>query len=494
MSWEEVIGLEVHVQLATPTKLFCDCRLAFDAEPNSLVCPVCLGYPGALPVLNRSALQSAVRAALAFGARIARRTRFDRKNYFYPDLPKGYQISQHEWPFALGGEIEFEREDGTVARLELERIHLEEDAGKSKHSADRDVTQIDLNRCGTPLIEIVTRPHLRAAADVAACLRAIRELVRWVGVSDGNMEEGSLRCDVNLSLRPAGASAYGTRVEIKNLNSFQHAMDAIAFEHVRQEKMLESGLHVEQETRLWNVDGRRTESMRSKEDAQDYRYFPEPDLPEYEIADAWVEKERAWVRDLPIARRRSYESELALSAADARALTSTRANADYFDALRAHGASPRAALNWLKTDIARELNERQLELAQLPLAPSELARIIAAVEAGAVNLTIARSVLRAALETGQAVAELLAARGEQISDDGQLLALVNEVIASEPAAVTKLVAGDAKPMGALVGSVMRRTGGQANAKRVSELLRRRIAELRNEGAGATEDAEGGATK
>ncbi|MFQ5654557.1 MAG: Asp-tRNA(Asn)/Glu-tRNA(Gln) amidotransferase subunit GatB, partial [Planctomycetota bacterium] len=332
-NYDTVVGLEVHVQLTTATKLFCGCPTAFGAPPNSQVCPVCLGYPGALPVPNREAIRKGVRAALVFGCDIARSTKFDRKNYFYPDLPKGYQISQFDRPFATGGRVAFDLEDGREREVGLVRIHLEEDAGKSIHEEQEDRSLIDLNRCGTPLLEMVSLPEIQSGGEAARFLRAVRDVMRWIEVSDVNMEEGSLRCDVNISLRPAGTTELGTRTEIKNLNSFASVEKAIEFERRRQAQVLEGGGEVVQETRLFDPERNITAGMRGKEEAHDYRYFPEPDLRPFVISEGMIEEELSRIPELPRMRRLRYQEELKLSPYDAGIVTSLREHADFFERL-----------------------------------------------------------------------------------------------------------------------------------------------------------------
>lgn len=483
--YEAVIGLEVHVQLATQTKLFCGCRHDFGAPPNSNTCPVCLGLPGALPVLNREALRLGVLTALSFECTVARFTKFDRKNYYYPDSPKGYQISQFDFPYATGGAVEFEREDGSRARIELERIHLEEDAGKLLHE-DRSASAparslVDLNRCGTPLLEIVSRPEVRSARDAYLYVRAIRDRVRWIGVSNANMEEGSLRCDVNVSVRRAQrpgeeSQPLGTRVEVKNLNSFSSVEAAVTFEFSRQLACLAAGQTIVHETRLYDADLGETRPMREKEDAHDYRYFPEPDLPSITIPTAWVEQARAQLPEPAAVRARRYQDELGLSRYDAQIITMSRARADYFDGLLAAGLAAKDASNWFQTEILRELNDRGIRLHEFPLQQEQIAVIVRAVAEERVSVATGREVFREAVEGGADPAELLAQRGEQVSDRGELEAWVDAVLAEHPDAVDKVRADDDKPLAFLVGQVMKRSKGQANPRVVAQLIPRRIRE------------------
>jgi aspartyl-tRNA(Asn)/glutamyl-tRNA(Gln) amidotransferase subunit B len=470
--FERVIGLEVHVQLRTATKLFCGCPNRFGDEPNRNVCAVCLGYPGALPALNREAVRCAVRAALAFGCAIDELSRFDRKNYFYPDLPKGYQISQFDRPYARGGAIELELA-GAGRRVPLVRIHIEEDAGKSLHEGG-DRTRIDLNRCGAPLLEIVTEPAISSAAEASALLRAVRDTMRWIGASDANMEEGSLRCDVNLSLRPTGSRELGTRTETKNLNSFLFVEQAIEVEGARQEAVLARGGRIEQETRLFDPARGVTEPMRGKEEAHDYRYFPDPDLRPLALSAAVIAAERAALPELPLARRRRYVDSLGLSPADAAVLTALRGTSEYFEAVVAAGAPAAEAAKWLASEVFRALNELGIPIEEYSVPPAGVAGVISAVSAERIGVAAGRELLARAARERADIDALLAAAGEQVSDAKSLAAWVDEVIAAHPAAVAQLRAGDAKPLGFLVGQVMRRSGGKANARRVNELLRSKV--------------------
>lgn len=475
-TYEPVIGLEVHVQLATATKLFCPCRVAYGAPPNSLVCAVCLGYPGALPTLNQQAVTLGIRAALAFGCEIHSPTKFDRKNYFYPDLPKGYQISQFDRPYATGGAVPVELDDGSEREIRLQRIHLEEDAGKSIHEGAGSNSRIDLNRCGTPLLEMVSEPVIRSPREAYHYVRTIRDTMRWLGVSDANMEEGSLRCDVNVSLRPQGAEEFGTRAEVKNLNSFAHVEKALELEIERQTGLLSRGQPVVQETRLFDADRVETRTMRSKEEAEDYRYFPEPDLPMLTIEADRVEQERLALPESARSRRQRYESELELSRYDAGILVQSRNGADYFDEVVAAGADPKAAANWFQTEILRELNERQIAVERLPLRPAGLAEILGAVGAERISVAMGREVLREAVATGEDPSVLLERRGEQVSDVSALEQWVVAVLEQNADAVAKIRAGDGKPKGFLVGQVMKESRGQANPRKVAEMIDRKVSE------------------
>jgi aspartyl-tRNA(Asn)/glutamyl-tRNA(Gln) amidotransferase subunit B len=455
MAFEAVIGLEIHAQLLTASKIFCSCSTAFGAAPNTQVCPVCLGLPGPLPVLNREAVDLAVRAALALGCRIHESSVFARKNYFYPDLPKGYHISQYERPVATGG---------VLTGVGITRVHMEEDAGKSIHEgfADSDrKTYVDFNRSGVPLIEIVTEPDLRSAADAAAFFSRLREILVWLGVNDGNMEEGSLRCDANVSVRRAGETALGTKAEVKNLNSFRFLEKALDYEIERQIEIVASGARVVQETRLWDPAAGHTVSMRSKEEAHDYRYFPEPDLPPLTVDAARVERIRADMPELPEARRRRFVDRYALPEYDAAQLTQSREVSDYFEAAVAAGASPKVAGNWI-INIAGSL-----------LSIERLTGLLALVEKNVISGSIAKTVFDTMIASGRTAEDIVAAEDlAQIDDEGQIARLVAEVLAKNASAVAQYRGGKSNAFGFLVGQVMKAAGGKANPKRVNELLKR----------------------
>jgi aspartyl-tRNA(Asn)/glutamyl-tRNA(Gln) amidotransferase subunit B len=477
MSYDTVIGLEIHAQLLTSTKIFCGCATRFGAPPNTQVCPVCLGLPGALPVLNRRAVDLALRAGLALGCEINARSVFARKNYFYPDLPKGYQISQYDRPILGTGRVEVSL-DGRVLSVGLTRIHLEEDAGKSLHEGAADLgerTGLDYNRAGVPLVEIVTEPDLRSAADAAAFFEHLRDVLVWVGVNDGNMEEGSLRCDANVSIRPAGTTAFGTKVEVKNLNSFKYLRQALEYEIARQIEVVDGGGAVVQETRLWDQAASRTISMRSKEEAHDYRYFPEPDLPPVEVRDARLADARAALPELPAARRARYATALGLSPYDSTELTRTRDTGDWFEQVVAAGAPAKAAANWMMGEMARALNDGGLALAESPVSPDRMAGLIGLIEAGTISSTTAKQVFERMWTSGRSAAEIVDAEGlAQISDASALEAAVDEVIATYTGPVAQYRSGQTKVLGFLVGQVMRATGGKASPGVVNDLLRRRL--------------------
>jgi len=474
-AYEAVIGLEIHAHLLTKSKMFCGCSTKFGAAPNTHVCPVCLGLPGALPVLNRAAVDDGVRAGLALSCRINETSIFARKNYFYPDLPKGYQISQYEQPLASDGVVEFVSPAGP-RRIGITRVHLEEDAGKSLHEgfADSDTkTCVDYNRSGVPLIEIVTEPDLRSAADAAEFFGRLRAILVWLGVNDGNMEEGSLRCDANVSVRPAGASNLGTKAEVKNLNSFRFLLKALEFEIDRQVELLESGGRVTQETRLWDPARGETVSMRSKEEAHDYRYFPEPDLPLLIVDEARVTAIRAALPlELPDARRQRFVTEYGLPDYDAGQLTQSLAVADYFEQTVRAGAAPKIASNWMMGELARALNAAGRDMAESPVAPERLAELLALIDSGTISGAIAKNVFETMFASGERAGAIVKAGGlTQISDDSQLSAQIAEVLSRHADAVAQYRGGKTSTLGFLVGQVMKATGGKANPKRLNELLK-----------------------
>jgi aspartyl-tRNA(Asn)/glutamyl-tRNA(Gln) amidotransferase subunit B len=473
-TFEPVIGLEVHAQLKTATKIFCGCSTAFGAPPNTHTCPVCLGMPGVLPVVNRKVVEYALRTALATHCTVSNTSRFARKNYFYPDLPKGYQISQYELPIAVDGRVEIPS-DGQTRTIGLTRIHMEEDAGKLIHAPDRPVSWIDLNRTGVPLMEIVSEPELRSAEEAGAYLRTLRSLIRWIGVGDGNMEEGSFRCDANVSIRPQGSSALGTRTEIKNLNSFKHVEKALRYEIARQTELIMDGGAVVQETRLWDPDKGVTLSMRGKEEAHDYRYFPDPDLPPLIIDAAWVEQVRRHLPELPDARKNRFISAYQLPAYDAGILTSSRELADYFETCLKAYPQPKTMSNWIMGPLLALLNEQDKEIEHSPIGPEDLAALVQLTGDGVISGKTAKTVFDEMAVTGRPAARIIREKGlTQVSDAGALEAVVDQVLSGAPKEVARFKEGNTKLMGFFVGQVMKATHGKANPNLVNEILRKKL--------------------
>jgi aspartyl-tRNA(Asn)/glutamyl-tRNA(Gln) amidotransferase subunit B len=472
--FEAVIGLEVHVQLATQTKMFCRCRNLFGAEPNTLTCPVCLGLAGALPAINREAMRQAARVGLACGSTISRLTKFDRKNYFYPDLPKNYQISQHDTPICVGGELEFLLEEGK-RRVGLIRIHLEEDAGKNIHVEAAPVSWVDLNRAGVPLLEIVTLPEIRSPEEAGAFLRMLRLIMLYLEVSDCNMEEGSLRCDANVSIRPRGSDRLETRTEIKNLNSFSFIENALAFELRRQARLRQRGEPIVQETRLYDPERGETRPLRGKEEAHDYRYFPEPDLAPLNLSEEWIAALAATIPELPVARAGRFQRSYGLSPYHVELLVRERAVADFFERAVEFHPQPRSVGNWVINALREEMNARKLGIAELGIGPERFVELVRAVDAGLVSTQKARDVFRAMLEDARPVAQIISELGlEQISDDALLATAVEAVLATHPGPVDDVRRGKKNSINFLVGQVMRQTKGKANPARVTELIRRAL--------------------
>lgn len=477
MQWEIVIGLEVHTQLSTQSKIFSGAATAYGAKPNTQACFVDLALPGILPVLNRGAVERAIQFGLAVNAKINSPSIFARKNYFYPDLPKGYQISQYEQPIVEGGHICIQVGE-TEKTIRLTRAHLEEDAGKSLHEDFHGMSGIDLNRAGTPLLEIVSEPDLRSSAEAVAYAKTLHALVRWIGICDGNMQEGSFRCDANVSVRPLGHEKYGTRCEIKNLNSFRFLEKAIDFEVERQIEILEDGGSIRQETRLFDANKGETRTMRTKEDANDYRYFPDPDLLPVEIAPDWIEQLRASLPELPQARRARYVTGYGLSAYDAAVLTSSREMADYFEV--AAGQLPECAklcANWIMGDISARLNKEGLEIADCPVGPAQVVKLIQRIQDGTISGKAAKTVFDGLWqgEHHQDVDAIIEARGlKQIADDNTLEKLIDEVLAANVQQVVDYRGGKEKAFNSLVGQVMKAAKGKANPAQVNAMLREKL--------------------
>src|SRR3954466_4519662 len=476
MAWETVIGLEVHVQLRTRTKMFCADRTTFGDPPNTNVCPVCLGLPGALPVPNAEAIRLGTQASLALGCTVHETSVFARKNYFYPDLPKGYQISQYDRPLATDGALEFETA-GEPRRVGIIRVHLEEDAGKSLHDGLPDserATALDFNRSGVPLIEIVSHPDVRSAAEAAEYFTRMRAILVAAGVTDGNMEEGSLRCDANVSVRRAG-EPFGVKAEIKNLNSFRHVQRALEYEIDRQIEVLEKGGAVDHETRLWDTAAGRTLSMRSKEEAHDYRYFPEPDLPPLRIEPAVVEELKRTLPELPDARRRRFVAQYALPDYDASLLTQSPALAAYFEATAAAAGNAKAASNWIMGELTRKMNEAGVRIEQVPLPPGALAGLIRLVDSGTISGPTAKKVFEKMYASGRSAQAIVEADGlARIDDEAAVQASVAKVLAAHADAVTQYRAGKKQTYGFLVGQVIKSMGGKANPALVNALVRREL--------------------
>ncbi|MBP6702798.1 MAG: Asp-tRNA(Asn)/Glu-tRNA(Gln) amidotransferase subunit GatB [Vicinamibacteria bacterium] len=478
--YEMVIGLEVHCQMKTRTKLFCSCPNQFGDTPNTNVCPVCLGLPGALPVISREAVTLALRAALATNCTVHETSIFSRKNYFYPDLPKGYQISQYDRPYATDGKVEALASDGSSKTVRLERIHMEEDAGKLLHEGfpwSKDMSGVDLNRSGAPLIEIVSKPDIRSAQEAHAYLTSLKAILVYADVSDCNMEEGSLRCDANVSVRLRGAEAFGTRAEIKNLNSFRNVSRAIEYEYERQVGLVEAGHKVVQETRLYRADKDETASMRSKEDAHDYRYFPEPDLPPLVIDAGWRADTLKALPELPSAKRARFVSEYGIPHYDAEVLTLTREVADFFEAVAKGCRNGKAASNWIMTEVMREMKGRasadgEVSYASWPITPGALAELIVLVDKGAINGKTAKDVFARMWTSGESPQAIVEREGlSQVSDTGAIEAAITEVIAGSPEQVATYKKGRTNTIGWFVGQVMKKTGGRANPKMVNDLVK-----------------------
>ncbi len=471
MNYETVIGLEVHAELSTKTKIFCSCKNEFGGEPNTRCCPVCTGMPGTLPVLNKAVVDYAIKAGLATNCSITKYGKQDRKNYFYPDLPKAYQISQFDLPLCQNGYIDI-NVNGETRRIGITRIHIEEDAGKLIHDDYSNESMADYNRCGVPLIEIVSEPDLRSPEEARVYLETLKSILEYTEVSDCKMQEGSLRCDVNVSLRPVGQKEFGTRCEMKNVNSFRAAVRAMEYEQKRQAEILDNGGIIEQETRRWDDVRGESIPMRSKEDAQDYRYFPEPDLVPIVVSDEWVEQIKGTIPEMPEQRQARYIGEYGLPEYDAFILTSSKKMADFFDSTVSEGAKPKTASNWLMGDISKILNDKELEPADIPFTPAQLAKMIALIDKGTISNSAAKKVLDAMFAEPADPEALVEKLGlAQVSDEGAILQMVNDVLAQNPQSIVDYKAGKDRAMGFLVGQVMRVSKGKANPQMINKLLK-----------------------
>ena len=475
MAYEAVIGLEVHAQLLTGSKIFCSCSAAFGAEPNTHTCPVCTGMPGSLPVLNRKAVEFAVKMALTTNCEISPFSLFARKNYFYPDLPKGYQISQYELPLAVNGSVEIPAADNGKKRVGITRIHMEDDAGKLFHDEAKPFSYVDFNRTGVPLLEIVSEPDLRTPQEAADYLRVVRAILQYLEICDGNMEEGSLRCDANVSIRPAGSQAFGTRTEVKNMNSFRHVERALAYEIERQQKVLEGGGTVVQETRLWDPQKGVTEAMRGKEEAHDYRYFPDPDLVPLTVSPEWVEEINKGLPELPLQRKDRFVREYQIPAYDAGVITSSKTLADYYEECVRLFPDPKQVGNWIMGDLLRLLKEDDREVEACPLTPGQLAEMLGLIKDGTISGKIAKTVFEEMYKTGKGAQEVVEEGGlVQITDEDALNKTVEEVLQNHPNEVETYKKGKDKLFGFFVGQVMKATQGKANPQLVNQILKKRL--------------------
>ncbi len=472
MDYEAVIGLEVHVQLKTDSKIFCSCSTKFGASPNSHTCPICLGLPGVLPVLNKKVVEFAIKMAIATNCKIANISQFARKHYFYPDLPKGYQISQYELPLAEHGWLIIEV-NGEEKKIGITRIHIEEDAGKLIHHEHRPISYVDLNRAGVPLIEIVSEPDLRTPDEAVAYLKRLRQLVRYLEICDGNMEEGSLRCDANISIREKGAKEFGVKTELKNMNSFKHVHKALEYEIRRQTALLMDGQKVIQETRLWNESKGITLPMRGKEEAHDYRYFPEPDLVPLKVSNEWIEDIKKRLPELPDAKKSRFINQYKIPAYDAGVLTSSRELAQYYERCVELFNKPKIVSNWIMVELLRELKHDERDITECPIPPENLAQLLKLIDDGTISGKIAKTVFEKAYKTGKAPKDIVEEEGLiQVSDEEELTKVIEEVISEHPKEVEKYKAGKTKILGFLIGQVMKKTKGKANPQKVNELLRK----------------------
>jgi len=474
MEYEAVIGLEVHAQLLTKSKIFCGCSTRFGAAPNTHTCPVCLGMPGVLPTLNRKAVEFTIRLALAANCRIGRTSRFARKNYFYPDLPKGYQISQYELPLAEQGWIDIDV-DGRSRRIGITRIHLEEDAGKLIHDDTQPFSYVDFNRTGVPLIEIVSEPDLRTPEEASVFLKKLRDIVRYLDICDGNMEQGSLRCDANVSLRPVGSQEFGVKTEVKNMNSFRFVQRALEYEIKRQRAILQQGGTLVQETRLWDSEKSVTHGMRGKEEAHDYRYFPDPDLVPVVVDDEWIEKVRRELPELPDAKKARFMAEYNLPERDALVLTGSKDLAAYFEECVEHFPQPKRVSNWILAELLRELKQDDREIDQCPVTPAELAHLLEMIDDAVISGKMAKTVFEEMYRTGKTPESIVEEQGlKQLTDEGEIAEIIETVLAAHPKQVQQYRDGKEKLLGFFVGQVMKQTQGKANPTLVNQILREKL--------------------
>jgi aspartyl-tRNA(Asn)/glutamyl-tRNA(Gln) amidotransferase subunit B len=474
MQYEAVIGLEIHAQLLTETKMFCGCPTRFGSKPNTQTCPICTGMPGVLPVINKKAIEYVIKTGIAMNCSISSYSRFARKNYFYPDLPKGYQISQYELPLCRHGYVEI-RDNGGTKRIGIRRIHIEEDAGKNIHEDFESHSLVDLNRAGVPLMEIVTEPEINTPKQAVEFMKKLRTILRYINVCDGNMEEGSLRCDANVSIRPEGQKEFGVKTEIKNMNSFKFIEKALEYEIKRQMNILRQGGRIIQETRLWNSNKGITEPMRSKEEEHDYRYFPEPDLVPVEIDDAWIEQIKAQIVELPDSRRERFINQYNLPEYDAELLTSERALAEWFEQAVRLGGNPKAVSNWIMGELMRYLNEENKQIDECGLRPEQLVGLLKLIEKGTISGKIAKSVFEEMYKTGKDPELIVREKGLiQITNEAEIEKVIDEVLEKNPKEVERFRAGEGKLLGFFVGQVMKATKGKANPKIVNELLKKKL--------------------
>lgn len=477
MEWEVVIGLEVHAQLSTKSKLFSGAATQFGADPNTQACAVDLGLPGVLPVLNQEAMTMAIKFGLGTNATVAHKSVFARKNYFYPDLPKGYQISQYELPIVSGGYLDIPMEDGTTKRINITRAHLEEDAGKSLHEDFHGLTGIDLNRAGTPLLEIVSEPELRSAKEAVAYLKTLHALVRYLAICDGNMQEGSFRCDANVSIRPKGESKFGTRTELKNINSFRFVERAINYEIERQIQVIENGGKITQETRLYDPNKNETRPMRTKEEANDYRYFPDPDLLPVLVTEALITEIKQGLPELPQQKCQRFTTQYGLSAYDASVLVSSKETADYYECVvKESGDQPKLAANWMSSELFGALNKANLDITESPISSAQLGKLIARIADDTISGKIAKTIFEALWQREGEVDEIIEARGlKQVSDSGAIEKMIDDIIAAHPQQVSDYRSGKDKLFGFFVGQAMKASGGKLNPKQLNELLKKKLA-------------------